>query len=226
LNDSGPAFSKTKEIVQEREVLQDIEHMKIYAKKGKNGAIVMNCNPFTNGHLYLIEQAASQVDNLYIFVVSEDKSKFLFEDRIRLVKEGVKDRFNNVTVLPSGKLILSAGTFPEYFIKENVSGDVSIDTTFDLELFAKYIAPVLNIVVRFAGEEPFDVVTRQYNRDMRRVLPRYGIEFVEIPRKKEGNEVISASRVRALLEEGAFDKIKEVVPEVTYCYLLEKFKCK
>lgn len=210
----------------EKEIQDYTENLKRHYRVGNNGAIVMNCNPFTKGHLYLIEQAACQVDNLYIFVVSEDKSKFLFEDRIRLVREGVKEKLDNVIVLPSGKLILSAGTFPEYFTKEDVSKDVILDTTFDLEIFARYIAPILNIKKRFAGEEPFDVVTRQYNRDMRRVLPQYGIDFVEIPRKLEGNEAISASRVRALLEEGAFEKIKAIVPEVTYCYLLEKFKSK
>ena len=41
--------------------------------KGKIGGVVMNCNPFTLGHRYLIEQSLNQVDYLYIFVVEEEK---------------------------------------------------------------------------------------------------------------------------------------------------------
>ena len=43
----------------------------------KFGAVVMNCNPLTLGHRYLIEQALKQCDYLMIFVVQEDKSFFL-----------------------------------------------------------------------------------------------------------------------------------------------------
>lgn len=200
------------------------QELKQYYHAGNNGAIVMNCNPFTNGHLYLIEQSAKQVDWLYVFVVSEDKSRFPFHDRFRLVREGVKKRCGNVSVIPSGNLILSAGTFPEYFVKETMDEEVVLDTSSDVEIFAKYIAPLLNISVRFAGEEPFDAVTRQYNRDMKRVLPQYGMRFVEIPRKTENQEVISASRVRALLAKGDFEGIKHLVPEVTYRYLTRYHK--
>lgn len=53
------------------------------------GSIVMNCNPFTLGHRYLIEYASKYVDYLYIFVVEEDKSFFPFSDRIDLIKKGL-----------------------------------------------------------------------------------------------------------------------------------------
>ena len=33
------------------------------------GSIVMNCNPFTLGHRYLIEQSAAKVERLFVFVV-------------------------------------------------------------------------------------------------------------------------------------------------------------
>ena len=62
----------------------------------------MNCNPFTLGHRYLIEQASEKVDHLYVFVVEEDKSFFPFSDRIGLVKKGTAD-LKNITVKPSGK---------------------------------------------------------------------------------------------------------------------------
>lgn len=184
---------------------------------GRIGAIVMNCNPFTLGHKHLIEYAVARVSHLFIFVVEEDKSVFSFEDRIDLVRKGTED-FPNVTVLPSGRFIISSLTFSEYFNKSSLQ-EQQIDPTLDVELFAKEIAPELGISVRYAGEEPIDHVTMQYNETMRQILPTYGIDFVTIPRKKSGDEVISASRVRKLLQEDDMDAISHMVPSTTLEYL-------
>ncbi len=177
----------------------------------------MNCNPFTLGHQYLVEYAASKVTKLYIFVVEEDKSEFPFADRIELVKQGVS-HLPNVEVLPSGKFIISQTTFSGYFSKAKLQ-DVQVDSSEDVEIFGREIAPTLGITVRFAGEEPTDNVTRQYNETMKEILPRYGVEFCEIPRKEINGEPISASKVRAALKVGDFDKIKTLVPDTTFKYL-------
>ena len=68
-------------------VNEDLEAYKktLREKKLPIGALVMNCNPFTLGHQYLVEYAASKVAKLYLFVVEEDKSEFPFADRIELV---------------------------------------------------------------------------------------------------------------------------------------------
>lgn len=190
-------------------------------KMPKIGSIVMNCNPFTLGHRYLIEYAAERVDYLYIFVVEEDKSYFKFEDRIELVKAGT-GHLRNVKVLPSGQFIISSTTFSEYFDKANLKG-TTIDTSLDVETFGSQIAPCLNISVRFVGEEPLDPITAQYNQSMKEILPRYGIELCEIPRKEDESGVISASRVRKCLDEKKWDEIKMLVPETTYVFLEEKF---
>ena len=187
------------------------------AKRIPVGAIVMNCNPFTLGHQYLVEYAAAKVTRLYIFVVEEDRSAFPFKDRIELVRQGVK-HIPNVEVLPSGKFIISQQTFSGYFNKAELQ-DVAVDSSEDVEIFAKEIAPTLGITIRFAGEEPTDNVTRQHNETMKKILPRYGIEFCEIPRKVFGEEIISASKVRAALQVGDFDKIKRLVPNSTFKYL-------
>lgn len=182
------------------------------------GSVVMNCNPFTLGHRYLIEKALEQCGYLVIFVVQENKSAFSFEDRLRLVREGTAD-LNRVVVIPSGKFVLSSLTFSEYFNKAEMQ-DRTIDTSLDVLVFAQEIAPCLHIKKRFAGEEPFDSVTRQYNETMRRILPEYGIEFVEIPRRVDsGGNAISASRVRRLLAERNFEAVRPLVPETTFCYL-------
>jgi len=186
------------------------------------GAIVMNCNPFTLGHRYLIEYASGKCDKLYVFAVEEDLSYFPFADRIELIKKGISD-LKNVTVLPSGKYIISRTTFPAYFEKEAAADDAVIDASSDIEIFARHIAPRLNICVRFAGEEPLDNVTRQYNAQMKMILPRYGIHFEVIPRKEVNGEVVSASRVRRLLREKKFAEIEKLVPKTTLEYLKDRF---
>jgi [citrate (pro-3S)-lyase] ligase len=181
----------------------------------------MNCNPFTLGHRYLIETAASECVHLYIFVVEEDKSEFKFADRIELVRKGTAD-LQNITILPSGKYIISQLTFTDYFGKSELQ-DKIIDTSFDVKLFAEKIAPVLGITTRFAGEEPLDNITRQYNASMERILPQYGLEFKVIPRKELDSHPISASRVRQLLKEENFNEIARLVPLTTLEYLVENF---
>ena len=184
---------------------------------GAIGAIVINCNPFTLGHRYLIEQALLQCDFLYIFVVEEDKSYFSFNDRLSLIQQGVSD-LQNVKILPSGKFILSAVTFKEYFTKDQQQ-DVVVDPTKDLELFGKHIAPTLNITKRFAGQEPTCPITSQYNNAMATVLPQLGIDFIVLERKAIEGKSISASYVRLLLKNNEWDKIEKLVPRSTFDYL-------
>ena len=188
-----------------------------YSKKAKFGSIVMNCNPFTYGHQYLIETASRLVDILYVFVVEEDKSVFPFCNRFQMVKEGVQD-FSNVVVLPSGKFMISSVTFPGYFMKDNPDGKC-YDSFLDLKIFSHYIAPALGISVRFVGEEPFDQVTAQYNLDMKTILGEQKIDVVEIPRKKWNGEVISATKVRELMKTGEYRMLKNYVPDSTIKYL-------
>lgn len=186
------------------------------------GSIVMNCNPFTKGHRYLIELASRQVDRLYIFVVKEDKSFFKYDDRYEMVRLGTAD-LKNVVVVSSGKFIISSLTFPEYFMKDYVK-EKNFDVSMDVETFCKYIAPPLNIKKRFAGEEPFDPVTLNYNENMQRILPEYGMEFCEIPRLAlDDSRVINATEVRRLLKEKDFDSIQEYVPKSTLELLIQKY---
>ena len=200
--------------------------LKIFFKEKlspKIGAIVMNANPFTYGHRYLIETALKCCDYLIIFVVEEDKSEIPFIDRFKLVKANVKD-LPDVFARPSGEFIISSKTFSEYFRKESLQ-EQKIDTTLDVTLFAKEIAPCLNISVRFAGKEPTDKITEQYNRDMAQILPQYDIEFVEIERKQtDSGEIISASTVRKLAKEKKFDKLKTLAPPATIEYLRKKYE--
>ncbi len=181
------------------------------------GAIVMNCNPFTYGHRYLIEEALKSVDFLIIFVVEEDKSSFSYIERVSMVREGCTD-LENVMVVPSGPFILSQMSFPEYFIKET-SEDLMRHTEQDIRIFAEKIAPQLRIQCRFVGEEPEDEVTKQYNVAMKKVLPQYGVDLIEIPRKMVNGKPISASLVREYIEKGSIDQLAELVPVTTRTFL-------
>lgn len=183
----------------------------------KCGAIVMNCNPFTKGHRYLIEQAAAQVDLLYVFVVEEDKSIFKFADRIEMVRRGTAD-LENVKVLPSGRYIISKETFSQYFEKDNV--ELIEDMDYDVRIFGEVVAKEIGITVRFVGEEPFDKVTKQYNETMKRILPEYDIKVVEISRTTtEDGIIISASTVRKAMEEKDDKLLYKMLPETTLEYL-------
>ncbi|SHK31343.1 [citrate (pro-3S)-lyase] ligase [Hathewaya proteolytica DSM 3090] len=181
-------------------------------------ALVMNCNPFTKGHRFLIEQASKESDEVLVFIVQEDKSVFPFNVRYRLVKEGVKD-LQNVKVIEGGPYIISSATFPSYFLREE-SKVLKAYTELDSEIFAKYFCQILNIEKRYVGEEPYCNVTRQYNESLKSIFSKYNKELVVIPRKEDKNQAISASRVRNMIRGDDWEGIVELVPTVTYDFLL------
>ena len=178
------------------------------------GVVVMNCNPFTLGHRYLIEQAAKQVERLFVMVVREDCSLFSYAERKAMVEQGVA-HLENVTVIDGSEYAISQATFPTYFLKRL---DDAADTQMllDLDLFRRHIAPALGATVRFVGTEPTDRLTRRYNQLMHEVLA----DVREIVRlEKEGNAV-SASRVRKAMEQGDMSTIRQLVPPTTLPYII------
>lgn len=186
-------------------------------REGVNGAVMMNCNPFTLGHRYLVESASRQVDNLYIFVVREDRSVFPFDVRYRLVEAGVRD-IADVILLDTSSYAISGVTFPMYFLRED-DQVARIQMELDLTLFATRIAPFFRITRRFVGTEPCCPTTGSYNETMKRLLPAFGIDLVEIERMRSGNDAISASTVRDLLRKGDFASLERLVPETTLSFL-------
>lgn len=201
----------------EKRIVKYCEELSRFQKKGITGAIVMNCNPFTLGHRYLIEQALKEVDDLYLFVVEEEASEFTFQERFEMVKMGISD-LKKIIVVPSGRFILSRESFRNYFEKDQMQGMV-VDASRDLHIFADYIAKMLGITKRFVGEEPFDTVTKQYNEQMKEILGSVGIEVMEIPRKSLEGIVISASNVRKYLKENDWPLVQKLVPQAILEYL-------
>jgi [citrate (pro-3S)-lyase] ligase len=196
------------------------EYVQSLAKKrvqaDKVASIVVNANPFTLGHQYLIEKVASENDVVHVFVVSEDASIIPFSVRYDLVKKGTS-HLKNIVIHKAGNYIISSATFPSYFIKDG-KAVVNTHAKLDLEIFKKYIVPALGINRRYVGEEPYCETTKKYNEIMKSTLEKEGIECRIIPRLQQEGKAISASRVRAYIKEGRIDEIKELVPNTTYEY--------
>jgi [citrate (pro-3S)-lyase] ligase len=197
-------------------------------RPGRNGAAVVNGNPFTYGHLYLVETASRRVDTFYLFVVREDRSVFPFASRIRLAREATA-HLGNVVVLDTSRYAVSAGTFPSYFLKQ-LDAVALAQMRVDLRLFASRIAPAFGIQVRFVGHEPYDATTAAYNKVMREVFPQHDLALVEIERMREVGETspsgppsrigyISATKVRAALARRDFAALHWMVPASTLKYL-------
>lgn len=180
----------------------------------RGGVVVMNCNPFTLGHRYLIEQAAKQVERLYVMVVREDCSLFAYTERKAMVEQGVAD-IENVSVIDGSDYAISRATFPTYFLKRL---DDAADTQMllDLDLFRRHIAPALGATVRFVGTEPTDQLTRRYNQLMHDALK----DVRETARLEKDGNAVSASRVRKAMEEGDMNTIRQLVPPTTLPYII------
>jgi [citrate (pro-3S)-lyase] ligase len=186
-------------------------------RPGRNAAVVANANPFTLGHLFLIESAARAADTLYLFIVREDRSVFPFEVRCRLAVECTR-HLPNVVVLDTSRYAVSAGTFPSYFLKcddEVARAQMRVDA----RLFGQRLAPPFSIVRRVVGHEPYCPATASYNQAMKDVLPEHGVELVEIQRAGDATGFISATRVRERLAAGDLSAVRSTVPPPTLAFL-------
>ena len=180
------------------------------------GAIVMNANPFTLGHRFLVEQSSELVERLYVVVVREDCSMFSYNERKAMVSQGVRD-IGNVVVVDGSDYAVSAATFPTYFLKQ-LSDATDTQIILDLDLYRRRIAPALGATIRFFGSEPTDPLTRRYNELMHKQL---GEEHVhEIQRKQQEGSAISASRVRKAMMEGCIWDAIQLVPPTTIPYII------
>lgn len=201
-------------------IRQFIRQLPAEKHNGKVGAAVMNCDPFTLGHQYLVETAAKDCDHLYVFVLSEDKGHFSAADRLEMVRRGTK-HINNVTVLPTGPYLISSATFPTYFLKNRDQAD-QIHCQLDVEIFTRHFAPAFSIQTRYVGTEPLSPLTEQYNEILKAQLPSRGIRVEEIPRLTIGNVPVSASAVRAALKAKDRQAVQALVPQTTFAYLEDK----
>lgn len=191
--------------------------------------IVVNANPFTLGHQYLVQTAARECDVVHVFVVGEDASMFSYEDRYALVRAGVAalPEADRIIVHPGSRYIVSRASFPQYFLK----GDADLTkayTGIDLQLFRNHIAPVLGIRHRFVGTEPASEITNRYNEEMLHWLtvpsPYPPIEVHIVDRVGTAAvEFISASKVRGFIADGDVETLARLVPPTTLELIKKKY---
>ena len=220
---------------------QYCDYLRAQALPGRCGVVVMNANPFTLGHRYLLEQASAQVDHLYVIPVKEDVSEFPYAERLAMIRAGAPD---GVIVLEGSDYVISSATFPTYFLKD-LSKAAETQMALDIDLYNRWIAPALGASVRFVGSEPFDALTNHYNTLIPNavIIPRYtlptdttsaSVGFAMAEEKwffgkrsekyfssaASPSEAVSASRVRRALAEGHFAEAAALCPLSTWPYLL------
>ena len=116
-------------------------YLKGFAKEGRCGVVVMNANPFTLGHLYLLQEAARQVDTLYVIPVAEEGQLFSYPERRDMIIAGcarptAEENYflpSKVVVLEGSDYQISAATFPTYFLKD-LSDAAETQIRLDLDL--------------------------------------------------------------------------------------------
>ena len=205
---------------------QYLKRNKIETLTNNIAAIVVNCNPFTIGHRYLIEKASQENELVYLFVVSENLSAFPFEIRWKLIEEGIS-HLKNVKMLATGPYIVSGAIFPNYFLKNESWNLVSQkQAEIDVKIFANYITPILNIKKRYIGTEKYCQTTAAYNTAMRNILPEHDIKVIEYERISaeinNKNSFVSASKVREAIKQHKLNEVLSTLPTSTKEFLLSK----
>ncbi|MBD5217297.1 MAG: GNAT family N-acetyltransferase [Bacteroidales bacterium] len=191
-------------------------------KPGPVGVILLNANPLTRGHEYLIRRAADSCATLVLIPLAANKnSKFSEEARTEALRR-LTESIPSAILAPASPYSISAATFPSYFIKDP-SEAARNQMVLELNIFTNHLAPAIGAKVRFVGTEPSDALTSQYNALMKETLPKHGITVDEIDRlcDKHG-QPYSASRVRqAIDEERLGDALQMIAPEAVPALLAE-----
>ena len=211
------------------------------------GVIVMNANPFTRPSTSSGTEPVSagepvEPPKLTIIPVKEDASRFPYRERLAMLRAGCDGLAD---VVEGSDYQISAATFPTYFLK-NLSDAAETQMRLDIDLFGRHIAPALGARVRYVGSEPADPLTARYNALLKELLPKYGIQLVEIQRLAVDSDCradsstppaaslrmtkgttpelvkgpVTATAVRALRDEGRFKAASALTPESTWPYLL------
>lgn len=180
-------------------------------------SVIVNANPFSLGHQFLIEKASQENELVHLFMVSEDKSLVPFAVREKLIRQGTA-HLKNIIYHTTGSYLISNATFPSYFLKDEETV-IRTQAALDIELFIK-IAQHLKISSRYVGDEPYSQVTRIYNEVMLEKLNHAGINCYVIPRLETNQQAISASKIRLALKQDNLAAVKKMVPATTYDFFM------
>ncbi|NLC39620.1 MAG: GNAT family N-acetyltransferase [Clostridiaceae bacterium] len=191
-------------------------------KRARRAAIVMNANPFSKGHRFLVEAALKECDQLLLLVLSDDSEDgFTFDQRFEMVRLGCAD-LPQVLTAAGGPYAVSTASFPSYFYPPTEPDENSLllndEAELDAAVFVR-IARQLGISMRFVGSEPFSAITDFYNRVLSRELTNFGIELRVIERLRQSGEAVSASRVRDFLKNKNYSAAEKLLPPTTWTFL-------
>ncbi len=184
---------------------------------GNNAAVTISSDPFTCGHLHLIEVAARESDNVYVFIPAEGDFHYSIETRMALAEAGTRE-FDNVFVINAESYVLTEAVFPGYFLPASVDKK-QLMLEMDLKIFTEFIAPYFSIKKRYIGDEPLDPALRKHNPYLKFNLSQARIGLIEVSREKSGDLWINTNQVKRVLAEGGPKAVRSMVPESTYSYL-------
>ncbi|AOG60989.1 [citrate (pro-3S)-lyase] ligase [Spiroplasma helicoides] len=173
--------------------------------------LLMNCNPLTKGHGFLIEYASKKYQQVYIIPVKEDVSLFTYEERKQMLSLFVKN-FTNVALLKGSDYLISKATFPTYFLNEE-DKIVIANSEVDANVFVNLFENTKSKITRVVGSEPNSRTTNLYNNVMNTVLEKNNIGFEQVERYTINNNVVSASTVRKNIYENK--EWESLVPQTT-----------
>lgn len=188
-------------------------------------AIVINANPFTTGHRYLVELAAKRSTTVLVFVIEgkpESGSmgnhentgiEFSFQERFNMTQACLMD-IGNVTVLPSGPYIISRNDYPTAFLKEKLS-NASAHAILDSQVFC-HICKALGIKMAFAGDEPRDELSEIHLNALRKECAKEGITLRVAERKRLEDKYISSALARIAIAHGDIDTLGAILPGPVY----------
>lgn len=160
----------------------------------KKGVYAASFDPVTNGHLWVIEQAARLFDHLVVAIgVNPDKSyTFSMNDRLDFLR-GTTEQFDNVTVM----------SYEHQFL---VNYARSVD--------AEYIVRGIRTQADYEYERGMRYINSDLDSNITTIFLMPPREIAEI----------SSSFVKGLVgPEGWRDVVKRYVPEAVYEKFLEQF---
>jgi [citrate (pro-3S)-lyase] ligase len=185
--------------------------------------VVLNANPFTTGHRYLVSIARKRSSHVLVLVIQGRPESggrgnhentgivFPFDERMGMTKAGLAD-MDGISVLPSGPYIISRDDFPQGFLSEEM-GSVPAHAALDSMVIC-HVCRALGIKSIFAGDEPRDEMSEIHLNALRTACAGSGIQLRVAERKRLGERYISSSMVRQDIADGNMDEAVLLAPSL------------
>ncbi len=204
--------------------LEEWEKSLAAAIEGKNvdACIVMNANPLTVGHRYLVELASRRSSGLLVLVIQGSPEsggkgnhentgiKFPFQVRLEMARTCLSE-IPGVVVLPSGPYIISRDDYPKHFLSDEM-GPASAHAVLDSMVFC-HVLNSLGIDKAFAGDEPRDELSEIHLNALRIECRDRGIALKVAERKRLGERYISSALARQAMADKDMEMLRAIVPK-------------